>query len=51
MKTKTKTKTKPKNTKQIRVSLKHYEAIRLLAFRAHRPMTEILEGLIEIKKA
>jgi hypothetical protein len=37
---------KKKQTKQVRISLKHYEQIGRLAFRAHKPMTAVLEELI-----
>ena len=37
---------KPKVTKQVRISLTHYEQIRRVAFHAHKPMTAILEELI-----
>jgi hypothetical protein len=37
---------KKKQTKQVRISLKHYELIRRVAFRAHKPMTAILEEII-----
>jgi hypothetical protein len=37
---------KKKQTKQVRISLKHYEQIRRIAFRAHIPMTAVLEQII-----
>jgi hypothetical protein len=39
-------KKKKKITKQVRISLQHWEQLRRVAFRAHKPMTEILEVLI-----
>lgn len=40
-------KTKSKETVPVRVYLKDYEVLRRLAFRAHKPMTEILEEIIK----
>jgi hypothetical protein len=39
-----------KKWKQVRVSVKHYELIRRLAFRKHKPMTAVLQEIIEAKK-
>jgi hypothetical protein len=41
-----KTKKKQKVSKQVRVSLKHYEQLRRAAYRAHKPMAAILEEII-----
>jgi hypothetical protein len=41
---------KAKNaTKQVRISLKHYELIRRLAFRLHKPMSAVLEEIINAR--
>lgn len=36
-------------SKQVRVSLKAYEQVRRVAFRAHKPMSSILEEIIFTK--
>jgi hypothetical protein len=38
---------KKKITKQVRVSLKHYEIVRRVAFRSHVTMTALLEQLVD----
>jgi hypothetical protein len=41
-------KKKPKVSRQVRISLSAYEQVRRVAFRRHKPMTEILEELIAV---
>ena len=39
-------KRKPKITKQVRISLAHWEQLRRVAFRSHKPMSVVMEELI-----
>jgi hypothetical protein len=41
---------KKKANKQIRVSLKHYELTRRVAFRKHKPMSAVLQEIIDAKQ-
>lgn len=40
-----------KKSKLVRISLKDYETLRKLAYKAHKPMTEILEEIIKLHES
>lgn len=42
-------KNKPKLSKQVRISLKEYDVLRKMAYKAHKPMTVILENMIKLQ--
>ena len=39
-----------KKTRQVRISLRAYELLRRWAFKAHKPMVEIIDELVLAKK-